>query len=212
MKRPRTISVLAPLALVLLGATSCDNLSAWRERINEETVRQVNNDSDRQVGTQTLNTIGNSQILTNDEAGIQITLPDSWIDTSRLHGSAELQAANLDRQLYLVVVAENTEELTRLGLKENAAKYRDLLIADMESLNSEFSTDVAFVGTDDYFADQYEIRGQAGDGTPVVYLHTTVLVEGTYYQVVAWTTPDQYQFYRSELRTIVDTFRETESS
>lgn len=210
MKRSRTISVLAPLAFVLIGATSCENLLEWRDSIGDDaTVEPVNSDSGRQVGTQSLNTVGNSQILTNEEAGIQITLPDGWTSTDDLHGSAELQAANLDRQLYLVVVAENSAELARLGLKENAANYRELLIDDMSSYDSALSTDVAFVG--DNFASQYEIRGRAGDDTSVVYLHTTVLAEGTYYQVVTWTSPDQYQFYRSDLRTIVDTFRETNS-
>ncbi|MDB9528707.1 hypothetical protein PN498_22130 [Oscillatoria sp. CS-180] len=209
MKRPQTISVLLPLTLVLFGAVGCENLLGWRDRTDDVTLRRVEDAPDRAVGVQSLDTVGGEQVLTNEEAGIAITLPSSWTDTTGLHNSAELQAVNSDRQLYLIVVAEDATALNRFGLRENASAYRELLADRMQSYEGEFPTDVAFVGNN--FANQYEIRGQVDEDTPVVYLHTTVLSEDTYYQVVAWTTPDQYEFYRSELRTIVSSFREIDS-
>lgn len=224
MNRPWTTSILVPLALIVLGAVSCDSLlrslrgdgdDATIERVDRPGTPDQNGTAtdgpatgDR-VGTQALTTVGDSRILGNATAGIEITLPASWAEDTRLHDSAELEASDRERQLYLVVVAENDNDaLTRVGLKENAAKYRALLVDRMQAYEGETPTDVAFVGS--AFASQYVMRGQVNNA-PVVYLHTTVLIENRYYQVVAWTTPTQYEAYRSELQNIVDTFQEISS-
>jgi hypothetical protein len=105
------------------------------------------------------------------------------------------------------VLAEDNVALQRYGFDDNAETYRRLLINSLQNLEGETATDVTFIDED--FASQREIRGQLQDGTRVVYLHTTVLTENRYYQIVGWTTPEQYSFSRTELQTITESFRET---
>lgn len=204
MKSAWKLGVLLPLVLLALGASGCDRLlRASGIRSGEPPVAE---DPNAGVGQQTLSNTEAGQLLENPEAGIQITLPATWQEDDRLHPSAELQASDPTNQLYLIVVAEEDETLARFGLPENSQRYRNLLANSLRSLDSQSATDVVFVGQD--FASQYEVRGQLDDGSPVVYLHTTVVSGPRYYQIVGWTTPEQYGFYKSELQGITETFRE----
>lgn len=211
MKRPWTFQILFPLVMLILLAVSCDrilrNLRSNPEGPTVEPVEEV--DSEDSVGTQSLTTTGNSKVLIDSDTGIEITLPESWSEATGLNDSAALQASEASDDLYLIVVAEESPALMRLGLQENAEKYRALLKDQMASVESENPTEVAFINEN--FASQYEIRGTLEDGTPVVYLHTTVVTQQRYYQIVTWTTPEQYEEYRSDLQTITATFREIES-
>ncbi|MEM6520064.1 MAG: hypothetical protein AAF722_12125 [Cyanobacteria bacterium P01_C01_bin.70] len=214
MKRPWTFQILFPLVMLVLLAVSCDRLlRQWNsddeqpasQPVEEETAPAETAPAEI-AGTQTLNTTDSGQNLVNNAIGIQVTLPNSWSETSGLHESAELQAVDSGQDLYLIVLAEDAPALNRLGLRENAENYRSLLRSQLAVDDGEAPTEVAFV--DDEFASQSEIRGRLADDTPVVYLHTTVVTEERYYQIVMWATPEQYQTYRSELQNITATFRE----
>ena len=191
----------------MLGLAGCDSvLQAMGLRTEEPIAETSEDDASEQIGTQALTVSETGSVLRNEEADIEITLPATWSEDDRLHDSAELEASDIDQQLYLVVVAEENDSLLRLGLRENAENYRKLLIDRLQAFQGESPTDLAFVG--DHFASQYEIRGDINENTAVVYLHTTVVTERRYYQIVAWTTPEQYDVYKSELETITETFRE----
>ena len=194
--------ILLPLMVVTASASGCGVLEGLGLRPGNSQAEE----SDR-IGTQSLDATDGGNLLSNEEAGIQVTLPNSWQEDTRLHGSAELQASDPDNGLYLIVLAEDNVALQRYGFDDNAETYRSLLINSLQNLEGETATDVAFIDED--FASQREIRGQLQDGTRVVYLHTTVLTENRYYQIVGWTTPEQYSFSRTELQTITESFRET---
>ena len=203
MNRMGTVRLWVPLLAIAMGLSGCNGLLqqlGWRPGNSQA------ENGDR-IGTQSLNTTDEGNLLTNEEAGIQITLPPSWQDDPRLHPSAELQASDPDNGLYLVVLAEDNAGLRRYSFDENAETYRNLLINGLQAFSGETATDVAFI--DENFAAQREIRGEVADGTPVVYLHTTVSTETRYYQIVAWSTPEQYNFSRTELQTITESFQET---
>lgn len=177
---------------------------------NSDAIEEAQNQrSGERIGSQRLTTDNGSNLLINEEAGIQLTLPSTWTEDLRLHDTAELQASDAQRRLYVVVVAEDKGPLRREGTDENAANYRSLLISKLQTFDDATPTDVAFIGED--FARQFEIRGRVTDETPVVYLHTTVDTLERYYQIVAWTTPEQYPLYKSELQTIADSFQEEDS-
>ncbi len=169
--------------------------------------RLGNSQAGQGVGQQTLRSTAEGNILSNQEARVQITLPDSWQEDRRLHPQAELQASDPVNNLHIVVLSESDPGLMRNSLQENAATYRRILTQNLAVVEGNTPTDVAFVG--DRFAQQHEIRGQVAQGDRVVYLHTTVLSGDTYYQVVAWTTPEQYAFSKTELQTITESFRDT---
>ncbi|MEL7316542.1 MAG: hypothetical protein AAFN08_16615, partial [Cyanobacteria bacterium J06559_3] len=208
------------LASLVLGLTGCDG---WRipglgpdvsvaDSIDDPLDETAEDTSDEEVAVQPQNAENESTALQNIEAGIELTLPAAWSQDIRLHESAELQASDVGNELYIVVVAEDDRTLNRLGLQENAERYRQLIINQLQSFQGESPTEVAFVGEEGDFAQQYEIRGTVDDNTSVVYLHTTVVTENRYYQIVAWTTPEQYIAYKSELQEITNTFREMDSA
>ncbi|MGD1859041.1 MAG: hypothetical protein ACFB0E_03610 [Leptolyngbyaceae cyanobacterium] len=213
MKRSWTSQIFLPLVMIIALAVSCDRLLRRADNNDEQPALQPVEDaapeetaSENTANAQTLNATNNGQLLINDAIDIQLTLPNSWSGTSGLHESAELQATDSSQNLYLVVVAEEEAALRLQGLRENAENYRNLLRNQLAAYESEAPTEVAFI--DDEFASQYEIRGRLTDNTSVVYLHTTVVTQNRYYQIVAWTTPEQYEAYRSELQNITSTFRE----
>ncbi|MDA0268722.1 MAG: hypothetical protein O2890_13715 [Cyanobacteria bacterium] len=197
------VRLLITLLVLTAGLSGCNGLR-WLMGFGGSDPQTENGEP---TSSQVLTTTDNVSTLSNEAVGIQVTLPSSWQEDTRLHPSAELQASDPANQLYLVVVAEDEAALNRFGIKENAEKYRTLLIGKLNRSDGQTATDVAFIGSD--FATQYEIRGLLAAESPVVYLHTTVLTKNRYYQVVAWTTPDQYQFYKTELQTITESFRET---
>ena len=210
--------VLIPLASLVLGLAGCDGwrLPGFGPDVSiadplDDPLNDSNDTADGPIGIQAQNIENESTVLQNVETGIELTIPPAWSQDIRLHDSAELQASDVDKELYIVVVAEEDKTLNRLGLQENAAQYRQLLINQLDSFQGQVPTEVAFVGEEN-FANQYEIRGTVEDDIPVVYLHTTVVTENRYYQVVAWTTPEQYTAYKSELQGITDTFREMDSA
>ncbi|NER78098.1 MAG: hypothetical protein F6K42_00685 [Leptolyngbya sp. SIO1D8] len=203
--------LLVPCGVLVLGLAGCDSLMGVFR--TEDSVAERDDDFlEQDVGAQSLTTLDAGNVLANEELEIELTLPSTWIEETRLHEAAELQASDVAQQLYIIVLTEGDRSLTRLGLQENAEIYRNLLINRLETdgqFEEQSVTDVAFIGNN--FANQYEIRGRVGENAPVVYLHTTVVTEQRYYQIVAWTTPEQYDIYKSELQNITATFRETDS-
>jgi hypothetical protein len=203
MRSLRPISLFIILGITFLGTVGCQDL---QRAVGLGNGSAADTEQGEGVGTQVLNATEEGQILTNEDAAVELTLPESWTEASQLHREAQLQAADPDNDLFILVLAERDESLLRFGLEENAERYRALLADRLASVESSTPTDVSFVG--DNFASQHEIRGRLEDGTEVVYLHTTVVTEQGYYQVVGWTTPEQYSSYQSELETITDTFQE----
>jgi len=213
MKRPWTVQILLPLVILVLLAVSCDRLLRnLRGEPDQATVQPIDDTTpppEDVVAPQTLDLTESGQTLTHDPTGIAITLPESWANATGLHETAELQAADVSNDLYLIVVSEEAPILRRSGLPENAAQYRALLKDQLAAFERESPTGVDFINGE--IASQYEIRGQLADGTPVVYLHTTVVTSARYYQIVGWAPPEQFEAYRSELQNITSTFREISS-
>jgi len=210
MRRFWTFSRCLTLALLVSGSVGCAQIanlfgisSDDPNLVRVESQTQNSSASNGEIGNQSLTSEGT---LINEEAGVLIEIPPSWSSDNGLNEAAVLQASDAENDLYLIVVAESASSLRRLGLEENADLYRNLLAQQLANFQGASETDVAFVGTN--FAQQHEIRGTLADGTPVVYLHTTVVSEDAYYQIVGWTTPEQYPAYRSELQNIIETFRE----
>jgi len=221
MKRPWTAQILLPLVILVSLAVSCDRLLRnLRGEPDQATVQPIEDttateDTAATEDTTATEDVGNpattesGQTLTHAPTGTAITVPDSWTNVTGLHDAAELQAADVSNELYLIVVSEASPILRRAGLPENAAQYRALLKDQLAAFDSESPTGVDFI--DGEVASQYEIRGQLADGTPVVYLHTTVVTPARYYQIVGWAPPAQFEAYRSELQNITSTFREISS-
>ena len=145
-------------------------------------------------------------LLTNQQTDVKITVPAEWISAGDdLRSSADIYASYPIKELYVSVLSESGAVLDQFSLEDNADQYRWLIEEEMGSAyESATRTDVQQI--DGKPAIQYEIRGRV-DGTPVVYLHTTVKGENRYYQVVGWTNADSYSDNKAALQTIIRSFQ-----
>ena len=144
--------------------------------------------------------------LKNLETNVQITVPEDWIAVGdSVRGSADIYATNQSRDLYASVLSESSDVLSQFDLENNAEQYRWLIQKKMDS-NFKAVDRLGTTTINGMPAVQYEISGNV-DGVPVVYLHTTVKGEDSYYQVVGWTTEDLYPENKDTLQQIVKSFR-----
>ena len=150
-----------------------------------------------------------SSVDTNvlQDESVRISLPDGWEKDERLHDNAMIQASNVEQDLYVIVLADDQEALSQYPLEDNSETYRSLLIQGLENVEDPARMEIDSINGND--AVQYEIRAQIGDAK-ITYLHTTVLTDSRYYQVVAWTTTEQYAVHKSVLQNMVKSFREIE--
>ncbi|MGP1375282.1 MAG: hypothetical protein ACTS3T_20805 [Almyronema sp.] len=145
------------------------------------------------------------QGVRSEDGTLQLSLPAGWQRTEGLHRSAQLQAAQQAEDLYTIVLAEDTENLDKFSLENNATIYRRLLIGGLDQFVEETITDVDTVNNNN--AVQYVIEGVYED-VPITYLHTTVATQRSYYQIISWTETDRFDGYQEEFQQIASSFRE----
>ena len=147
------------------------------------------------------------KLLKNDESNVQLTLPEGWVDVQSLRPDADLYVAHEDRTMYVLVLADpKRSEVGAFGLSDNAVQYLSFLDRGLSQERPEVATNVTSLNGLD--AVQYEVQGNV-DNVPVVFLHTTVEGETNYYQVVAWTTAQDYPAAKDELLGVIGSFRGT---
>ena len=180
-------------ACFLLGATSCN-------RVGERTKDVID-----AISIQNLS--NGQQLLRNEESDVQLTLPEGWVDVQSLRPDADLYVAREDRTMYVLVLADpKRSEIATFSLDNNAIQYLSFLDRGLSEEQPEVETDMTSLNG--LNAVQYEVRGNI-DNVPVVYLHTTVEGETSYYQVVAWSTAADYANARGELQDVIESFRGT---
>jgi hypothetical protein len=157
-------------------------------------------------GNVTVETLSNDQLLLDNMArGVRLTVPGSWAPATSLRPDAELYAANVDEDLYVMVLADPQDSaVSEFSLTDNASLYRRILARQLDRYTDQRPTTVTSING--LPAIQYEIRGEV-EGTPVVYLHTTVQGQQNYYQVIGWTRADQYASRKATLQQVIGSFR-----
>lgn len=146
-------------------------------------------------------------VLRNTATDVSIVVPEGWVKMGEdMRRSHDIYAAKPDSQLYASVLSEDETGLSRFGLEDNSEQYRELIRDELDSFEGETRTSVTRI--DGRPALQYEIRGTV-DGQSVVYLHTTVEGTDDYYQVVGWTSADNYRENKSVLEEVVESFEGT---
>lgn len=155
---------------------------------------------------QSLRTGMTGNTLQSNQAPIELRLPVGWdaAPNRSLHPNADLDAQHLEREIYLVVLAESVTAVRYLQLNENAALYRQLLADGFTRREAENPTGLNTLGP--YPAVQYELFGQVGDQS-MTFLHTTLQAEDHYYQIVAWTPTDRYVENKGIMADAVQGFR-----
>jgi type II secretory pathway pseudopilin PulG len=136
----------------------------------------------------------------------KLTVPDDWRKVSDLNDTAEVQIAQPRNDCYLIVITEKQDDLQVEDLEAYSVLVRSSI---MDNLLQAKARKTGLDNINHRAVLQYEILGTLPDSrVPVVYLHTVVQGRRNYYQVVAWTTDQNYKANQSAIRSIVGHFQE----
>jgi hypothetical protein len=139
----------------------------------------------------------------------EVELLDGWTEETDLHESAEIQIAERSKDLYLIVLSENKESLQQeefedLSLDTYATVTLELL--NQRLTEPELVQDATSMQVQDYPAVQYQIQGSI-DGVTAKYLFTVVDTGDRFYQILAWTTPEQFASHEDDFQKIVQSLQ-----
>lgn len=133
----------------------------------------------------------------------QVVLPQGWKEEPDLNPVAQIQAANREQQMYLVVRAQAKDDLGDLTFDEFATRARQQLIDRLAQVEETGPSEtVTQVG--EFPAVQYKIQGTAS-GIGVVYLHTTVDTPEHYTQILTWTSPADFARNEADMQALIQT-------
>ncbi|MBE9135905.1 hypothetical protein IQ254_01580 [Nodosilinea sp. LEGE 07088] len=185
--------------VMALGVTGCATLGlSPRSQENDATTPQYVDRSFR------------GDMLVSRLKPIRLRLSNGWqpAPATSLHPNADLEAYNLDQNMFLVVLGEDRAAVASGTLEDQASIYLQILKGGFSQvIADEARTSVERVNG--FPAVQYEVRGEVNQ-RPVAYIHTTVEMGENYYQVVVWT-PDDLRVANSEaMRAIVQEFRDAQ--
>jgi hypothetical protein len=194
-----SVRLSVAVGLLALGLTGCSTLGLSRS--SPDSSAMTNQYVDRGF---------RGDMLVSRMKPVQLRLPSGWraAPSGTLHGNADLEAYNLDQNMFLVVLGENRTAVAPGGLEEQATIYLQLLKGGF----SQVLTNQARVGTNSlngFPAVQYEVSGNVNQQA-IAYLHTTVELGEEYYQVVVWTPEDQRAVNADAMRAVVEEFRSTQ--
>jgi len=131
----------------------------------------------------------------------QVVLPPGWKEEADLNPVAQIQAANREQQMYLVVRAQPRAELENLSFAAFAERSRQQLTAQLSAVETQGPSEtVTQVG--EFPATQYEIRGTLNN-IGVVYLHTTAETPEHFTQILTWTSPTDFARNEAEMQRLI---------
>jgi hypothetical protein len=161
-----------------------------------------------QSGVKIANEKQSGTVLKSMDGQSQVVLPSGWKEYRKLNDAAELQAAHLGKNLYIIVLTENRDDFDHITLKQHSALTREGLLKSLSSPEVMGPKKLSIQG---HTAIQFEIRGQL-DNTKITYLHTTVETDKNFYQILAWTSKSGFEKNSEELQQVIHSFRETQDS
>lgn len=132
--------------------------------------------------TPSIRATGSAKVVEVPESDLSLTLPGHWVELSELNEEATLSTGNTAKEEYLIVIPENKIDFD--GSLEDFSKITASGIFD-NLTNSSISEPKPLL-IQGLSAIQYEISGTI-DHTKVSYLHTSVIGEKYFYQVLGWT-------------------------
>jgi hypothetical protein len=197
--RPRLAEWAVLVGLCILGLAGCNTLGLSRSPAGTDTMANQYVDQGFRGNT-----------LVSRMQPVQLRLTNGWraAPTGSLHPNADLEAHNLDRNMFLVVLGENRTAVAPGNLEDQATVYLQILKGGFDQvIGQQARTGVERVNG--FPAVQYEVQGQVAQ-QPVAYLHTTVEMGDHYYQVVVWTPENLRAANTEAMRAVVQEFREAQ--
>jgi hypothetical protein len=146
--------------------------------------------------------------LMDSEKTIQVSIPSGWKEDRDLHDSAELQASNRKKELYVIILSESKEDFQDMTLEKHSEITRGTLVKSLTEPQTSAPTSLKVNG---HAAVQYEIRGFINN-LSVVYLHTTVETEKNIHQILTWTLKSMYEKNKPILQQVTESFQEVKAT
>lgn len=143
-------------------------------------------------------------VMTSTDGRSQLTVPTDWSSRTDLNDVAILQAANLAKEQYVIVIDDNKADFTNATLNDHSQITSQLIV---DGLTSPQITQPVPVTINGYAALQREIHGSF-DNINVVYLHTSIETPTRFYQVLTWTLKSKYAENRSIFEQVTQSFQE----
>ena len=151
---------------------------------------------------------GPGTVLMDPDKTIQVSIPSGWKEDRDLHDTAELQASNRNKELYVIVLSESKEDFQDMTLEKHSEITRGTLVKSLTEPQTSAPTTITVNGDP---ALQYEIRGFINN-LSVVYLHTTVETEKHIHQLLTWTLKSMYDRNKPVLQKVTESFKEVKAT
>jgi hypothetical protein len=157
------------------------------------------------LGCKMLESIGRPTVLKSADGKFQITVPAGWRANAGLQSTADIKAAHLRKEMYVLVFSHAK---TNYADDMTLDKYTDLTLkAINNNLGSAESTPPIPVKINGRNARQYEVQGLA-ESLKLAYLITTVETPGHYHRIVTWTLRSQIDQNQRTLEEVTNSFRD----
>lgn len=135
----------------------------------------------------------------------RITVPDGWVSEQGLNSVAGIQASNRAKELYLVVLTQpRSQAQGPLSALDYSTRTLEDLVERLDSITPGPKAEKEISG---YPAVQYFVQG-THEGKKLGYLHTTVMSDSNFYQIVLWTEARKFNKRRKLMEDITATFEE----
>ncbi|TCZ75055.1 hypothetical protein E0485_18880 [Paenibacillus albiflavus] len=151
---------------------------------------------------------GGSDKLTDyksKDSKFQVSATSGWKDSKgQLHPESDLEIYNPQKEKYFMTLLESKEDFKDGSLQ----KYYDLVTPDfVSSIDAPKQGDVKEVTINGNKALQFTLEGTSG-GVNVAYLITIIETPTHYGQLMAWTLKSNWDKYKDEYTTLVNSFKE----
>lgn len=147
---------------------------------------------------------GGAKTITSTDGALEFKVPSSWSKQTDLNQAAALQAGDLDREAYGVVIEDPREPFKNMDLGKFADTEMQKLVSRRELVNL---TGPKLVQVDDNQAVQYQIKGLF-DEIELVYLYTFIETPDRFLKVITWSLADKFDKNKPVLEEVTTSVRQ----
>jgi uncharacterized protein DUF4190 len=140
--------------------------------------------------------------VTSDDGHLKIITSGFWVKRTDLNKRAALQAGYKDKDMYVMVISDPKNTVSKMTLQQEHEATRDHL---SKQLTNSSATEPVSLTVDGHPALQDEISG-SNQGKDIVFLHTSVEEDDSFQQILAWTMKWRWGKQNAELRDVTNSF------
>jgi hypothetical protein len=147
---------------------------------------------------------GGAKTITSSDGALEFKVPSSWSKQTDLNQAAALQAGDLDREAYGVVIEDPREPFKNMDLGKFADTEMQKLVTRRGLVNL---TGPKLVQVDGNQAVQYQIKGSF-DEIELVYLYTFIETPDRFLKVITWSLADKFDQNKPVLEDVTTSVRQ----